>query len=113
MSEKVVILIPVLNDQDSLTKLVEELSITIKEYTAQFTLLIVDDGSVNGIQAPASNVISSQVLRLCRNIGHQKAIAVGMAYIREHLQFDKVVIMDGDGEDRPEDVLALLRDSAQ
>ncbi len=52
-----------------------------------------------------------QVLHLQRNIGHQKAIAVGLAYIKENMECDKVLVMDADGEDRPEDALALLKES--
>jgi len=47
-------------------------------------------------------------LHLHRNIGHQKALAVGLAYIKEHFDYEKVLIMDTDGEDRPEDALELL-----
>ena len=50
-----------------------------------------------------------QILHLQRNIGHQKAIAVGLAYIKENLACDKVLVMDSDGEDKPEDAAALLR----
>jgi glycosyltransferase involved in cell wall biosynthesis len=49
-----------------------------------------------------------RVLGLRRNLGHQRAIAVGLAYIREQTPCDCVVVMDADGEDRPSDVPALL-----
>ena len=48
------------------------------------------------------------MLRLRRNLGHQRAIAVGLAYVEDCLQADAVVIMDGDGEDDPADVPRLL-----
>src|SRR6185312_16511352 len=52
-----------------------------------------------------------KMLHLQRNIGHQKAIAVGMAFIHDHLECDKVLVMDGDGEDSPEDAARLLAHS--
>ena len=48
------------------------------------------------------------MLQLRRNLGHQRAIAVGLAYAEEHDPCDVVVIMDGDGEDDPKDVPRLL-----
>jgi hypothetical protein len=51
------------------------------------------------------------ILNLHRNLGHQKAIAIGMAYAHHHLKFDQLLVMDGDGEDRPEDIPALIHAS--
>jgi hypothetical protein len=50
-----------------------------------------------------------KVLNLKRNMGHQRAIALGLAYVQEHEPCDAVVVMDGDGEDKPEDVPSLLK----
>jgi hypothetical protein len=57
------------------------------------------------------SAFSLKILHLLRNIGHQKAIAVGLAYIKENLSCDKVLVMDADGEDRPEDAVVLLKES--
>ena len=54
-----------------------------------------------------------QVLKLHRNVGHQKAIAIGLAYIHHYMQCNNVLIMDGDGEDKPEDASELLTASVQ
>jgi glycosyltransferase involved in cell wall biosynthesis len=112
LPEKIIILIPVFNDEESLNRLLSDLATACKEYPdALFSILALDDGSATQfpIQAPA--LFHLKILRLLRNIGHQKAIAVGLAYIKENISCNKVLVMDGDGEDRPEDAVALLNES--
>jgi glycosyltransferase involved in cell wall biosynthesis len=113
MAEKVIILIPVYNDAASVNMLLENLSLSLSHFKeAEFSILVVDDGSTEPLEISPAAGFSIQVLHLQRNIGHQKGIAVGMAYIRESLSFDKVLVMDGDGEDSPEDAAKLLSTSA-
>lgn len=113
MIEKAIILIPVFNDEPSLGKLVSALEIQLASVPqTSFSLLVVDDGSHQGI-ARIESSIPSRVIRLHRNLGHQKALAIGLSYIRENLPCEKVIIMDTDGEDRPEEVPLLLKESAQ
>lgn len=110
MTEQVVILIPVYNDATSLNQLLSQLTISLQDHpSTRFSVLVVDDGSTDVLDIKASHFFSVQVLHLQRNIGHQKAIAVGLAFSRENLEFDKILIMDGDGEDKPEDAAKLLQ----
>jgi len=79
--------------------------------------LLIDDGSPEGIAgwepfAP-QNLRSLNVLYLRRNLGHQRAIAVGLCHVHDHLPCDAVLIMDADGEDRAEDIVRLVRKSAE
>ena len=100
---------PVYNDVESLNKLLEELGPVLLQYEqADFSLLLINDGSDQHLKPNPVDGISMTLLHLNRNIGHQKAIAVGLAYIKEHIAFSKVLIMDADGEDRPADVGSLL-----
>jgi hypothetical protein len=77
------------------------------------TVLLVDDGSN---RVPDDNFLgyvpqtmkSVWVLRLRRNLGHQRAIAVALAYVQKNLTGDAVLVMDADGEDRPEDIHRLV-----
>ncbi len=109
MKEKVIILIPVFNDEESLNKLLGELAISFGKFTGStFSVLVIDDSSTDKLHIVTPPFFSLQVLHLLRNIGHQKSIAVGLAYIKENLPCDKVLVMDSDGEDRPEDAAALL-----
>lgn len=110
MTDQVVILIPVYNDAASLNQLLDQLSVSLQDIAAtKFSVLVVDDGSTENLEIKASHFFSIQILHLQRNIGHQKAIAIGMAYSRENLEFDKILVMDGDGEDKPEDAALLLK----
>jgi glycosyltransferase involved in cell wall biosynthesis len=112
LTEQITILIPVLNDEVSLNKLLSELAVALKEFSdSKFSVLVVDDGSASDLKTNVPSQFSLKTLHLLRNIGHQKAIAVGLAYIKENLSCDKVLVMDADGEDRPEDAVALLKES--
>ncbi|MBI5858468.1 MAG: glycosyltransferase family 2 protein [Sphingobacteriales bacterium] len=112
MAEKIIILLPFLNDEESLNRLLTEMGDTLKEFQeAAFSVLIVDDGSSDDFKIAAPTFFSVQVLHLQRNIGHQKAIAVGLAYIKENIPCGKVLVMDADGEDRPPDAASLLKES--
>jgi len=108
-----VVLIPVFNDWDSLGELLPTLDSVLAARGLKADVLVVDDGSTlepDDIVGPGSLVALARVdvLRLRRNLGHQRAIAVGLAYVEDCLRADAVVIMDGDGEDDPADVPRLL-----
>lgn len=75
---------------------------------APWSVLVVNDGSPEDVHAGKDSTLPVTVLNLQRNIGHQKAIAVGMAWIRENAKPEKVMIMDADGEDTPADARKLL-----
>jgi glycosyltransferase involved in cell wall biosynthesis len=111
-----VILIPLFNDWDTFARLAVRLDEVLAAEGLQADVLIVDDASVI---EPTERVVPRQfralrrvdVLGLRRNLGHQRAIAVGLAYIQDRLGaagYEAVVVMDGDGEDAPEDVPRLL-----
>jgi hypothetical protein len=110
----VLILIPLFNDWDSFSELVDRLDAVLGEHGLRADVLIVDDGST--IEPPSEGlvrrrlgaVLRVEVLRLRRNLGHQRAIAIGLAYVESRVACDAVVVMDGDGEDAPEDVPRLL-----
>lgn len=110
MAKQVTILIPLYNDSESLNPLLATLPRILEQIKdTRFSVLVADDGSTELLSLKAPAGIGLQVLHLQRNIGHQKAIAIGLAYIREHIPADQVLVMDGDGEDRPEDIPSLLQ----
>lgn len=113
--EDVVILIPVYNDWPSLTSLLGSLDLAIGPWPAR--ILVVNDGSTDPPPEVGSilwsRLVRVDVLELHGNMGHQRAIAIGLAFIQTHLEFRAVVVMDGDGEDRPEDVPRLLDEMAK
>ena len=104
-----VIVTPVYEDREASGQLFLELA---REVGASSFLVVVDDGSVREPVNPASLKragLSGVVIRLRRNIGHQRAIAVGLGFVADELpSAQRVVVMDSDGEDRPATVHALL-----
>ena len=76
-------------------------------------LLLVDDCSLSAapadlVESKLRNVISVETLRLRRNLGHQRAIAIGLCFVHAERPCDAVLVMDADGEDKPEDVPRLI-----
>ncbi|MCF0042413.1 glycosyltransferase [Dyadobacter fanqingshengii] len=116
MPENFVIIIPQFNDWEALNLLIQkinaDLNASILENT---TLFIVDDCSSRERTQPFANFGGKEikVLRLYRNLGHQKAIAIGLSYVAEHIAADKVIVMDADGEDAPSDINLLAQRSLQ
>ncbi len=108
-----VVLIPVYNDWEALTLVVDALDRCVAPLDWQLHILIVDDGSdptdlPNALSAPRNSIASVNVLALRRNLGHQRAIAVGLAWVEANMPCAAVVVMDGDGEDAPSDVPRLI-----
>jgi glycosyltransferase involved in cell wall biosynthesis len=101
-----IILCPFFNDEASLAKFLPAIE-NLREIDKnnQLSVLIVNDGASN---LKFQTNVPYRVIHLHRNIGHQKAIAVGLAYAYRHLSFDQIITMDCDGEDKPEDIPRLL-----
>lgn len=102
------ILLPVYNDWDALQRLLAGLQAELPQWKRDCLLLIVDDGSAEAPPVAAFEPWQTRIIHLTHNIGHQKAIAIGLSYAHHQLPFEKLLIMDSDGEDRPEDAAALL-----
>src|SRR5262245_6175531 len=109
----VLILIPIFNDWAAAARLLAELDRVLHAAGRDARVLLVDDGSSEppaaelGPPAP-SRLREIEILQLRRNVGHQRAIALGLSHAEASIPCDAVVVMDGDGEDRPEDVPRLL-----
>jgi len=109
----VIFLIPVYNDWEAVALLLERLDRVMAERRESAHVLLVDDGSTESwTSAPLPRAFAGiarvDVLVLRRNLGHQRAIAVGLSFVDAGLDGTVVVVMDGDGEDAPEDVPRLL-----
>ena len=104
-------LAPVYNDWESFAILIHEIQLLqqrLDDYN--FYVVVVNDGSTEDIPEDFDyKQISVTILNLKINIGHQRAIAVGLQYIyNEVSDYDLVVVMDSDGEDKPHDIEALI-----
>ena len=113
--KKVIILIPVFNDWLSLEKLIKEISVQIDDIRENvFDLLVINDGSTSkkpSIALP-KNIKQIKIINMKTNRGHAECISYGLRFISKKEKFDKVILMDGDGEDRPEEIKDLLNKSS-
>ena len=108
---KIVILIPVFNDFKSASKLIEEIDINISELKAAFSVIVVNDASTEEKILETknlNNIKSLKLINMRNNKGHARCIAAGLKHISENEDFDYVIPMDGDGEDRPEEIKDFL-----
>jgi polyisoprenyl-phosphate glycosyltransferase len=108
------ILIPLYNDWDALELLLSE----IKERNSvelfnKLSFVVVDDCSSVPCDIQRFSGYNLSIIRLWRNVSHQKAIALGLAYLIQNVDFEKVIVMDSDGEDRPADIQTLYEASIQ
>ena len=113
--KKYIILIPVYNDWKSVFKLLENIDEQIKDWNAEISVLIVNDASTEekpSDQFDFKNIKSIRVINMKENRGHARCNAAGLKYISEKENVDYVIPMDGDGEDRPEE-LRLLFDKSK
>ncbi len=109
--KKIIILIPVYNDWESLNKLLSEINENIKSFSEiNFECLIVNDAST--VQPPElkkpGNFLSIELLNMKENRGHARCNAFGIRYVFQNKEFDNLILMDGDGEDRPEEIKSLI-----
>ena len=110
--KKIIILIPVYNDWESLNKLLKEINENIKFFNdINFECLIVNDASTTQLPEihKPSNFQSIELLNMRENRGHARCNAFGLRYIFQNKKFDNLILMDGDGEDRPEEIKSLVQ----
>ena len=108
---KVKILIPVYNDWKSISKLVDEIEKLNINSEFKVSIIIVNDASTHDRpeeKIEFDNIQSIKILNMKINQGHARCIAAGLKYIFENEEFDFVIPMDGDGEDRPEEIKEFL-----
>jgi len=109
---KIKILIPVYNDWKSVFKLLDEINGLSISPDFQISIIIINDASNHDRmdeEKVFENVQSIKILNMKKNQGHARCIATGLKYIFEKEDFDYVIPMDGDGEDRPEEIKEFLK----
>ncbi len=114
-SLRLVILIPVRDDWTPAAELLRRLDRAMASTPHAAQVLLVDDGSMQDyrtadLPSHFAALRGLRILRLRRNLGHQRAIAAGLTHIEGAMPCDAVLVMDGDGEDTPEGALQLLRE---
>ena len=105
------ILIPIYNDWQSAFKLLEEINSILEVQEHNFSVLIINDASTESRPDTTFNLVnlkSIKIINMKENKGHARCNAAGLKYILENEEFDYVIPMDGDGEDRPEEIKQFI-----
>ena len=108
---KIKILIPVYNDWQSVFKLIENINSQVSTLNDEFSVIIINDASTENrpeFSVDLNNLNFVQIINMKENKGHARCNAAGLKYISEKEDFDYVIPMDGDGEDRPEELSLLI-----
>jgi len=114
--KKFIILIAVYNDWKSVFKLLENIDMQITKWDAEVSVLIVNDASTEeraSAKLNYRNLKSVRVMNMKRNQGHARCNATGLKFLTEKENFNYVILMDGDGEDRPEELTSLFEKSKE
>jgi hypothetical protein len=117
--DDVVVLIPAYNDWGSLGVLLAEIDAVLGAAKLRGRVVVVDDASTIALPDQFLNqryahLSSVDLVRLLSGLGHQRAIAVGLAHLhRTGVGAETIVVMDGDGEDRPVDIPRLVEELRQ
>ena len=108
---KIKILIPVYNDWQSVFKLLENINSEVSNLDHEFSVIIVNDASTETkpeLSVNLEKLNSIKIINMKENQGHARCNAAGLKHIFENEEFDYVIPMDGDGEDRPEEIKQLV-----
>ena len=114
--KKFIILIPIYNDWKSVFQLLENIDLQIAKWDAEVLVLIINDGSTEErtvTELSFKNIKTVRVMNMKQNQGHARCNAAGLKYLTGKEDFDYVILMDGDGEDRPEELTSLFNKSKE
>ena len=113
---KIILLIPIYNDRESLKKLIENINFEVKDLNSEISVVVINDASSQQIvdtYQNLENINSFEIINMKENRGHARCIASGLKYIFDKKEFDYVIPMDGDGEDRPEEIKNFIHQAEQ
>ena len=108
---KIKILIPVYNDWQSVFKLLENIDTKVQYSSHEISILVVNDGSIEDRYKNTlklNKINSVKIINMRKNRGHARCNASGLKFINDKEDFDYVIPMDADGEDRPEELNLLF-----
>ncbi len=114
--KKIIILISIYNDWKSVFKLIENIDLQITDWDAEVSILIVNDASTeNRLKAELNlrKIKSFRIINMKKNRGHARCNAAGLKFLTQKEDFDYIILMDGDGEDRPEELTLLFNKSKE
>ncbi len=114
--KNIVIITPVYNDWESFTKLIKEIDKSVSSFKDKtFKLIAINDGSQEKLPSLSlpSRIETIEILNMKINQGHAICLANGIKYALSNYEFDHLILMDADGEDRPEEIFDLINKSME
>ena len=105
--KKYIILIPLFNDWKSVSKLLTEIDSQVTNLKAEVSVIIVNDASTesrSNLNSVYKKIKFIKILNMKENRASSRCIAAGLKYVNKNENFDRVIVMDADGEDRPEEL---------
>ena len=115
LARSLTVIMPVYNDWQSAALLIRDIGIAMAGSGYAVGIVAVDDGSTEPPPStldPGPGIATVECLVLAANLGHQRAIAVGLMAVAERFDADLVAVMDSDGEDRPAELQAMIERAA-
>ena len=109
--KKIIILISIYNDWESVFKLIKSIDLQIADWDAEVSILIVNDASTEHKPETELNlkkIKSVRIMNMKKNKGHARCNAAGLKFLTQKEDSDYIILMDGDGEDRPEELNMLF-----
>ena len=113
--KKIIILVPIYNDWQSVSKLLDEININVKGLDFEFSIIVINDASTEAQSLNIQNLDnlkSVRIMNMKENRCHARCIATGLNYVVENDAFDYVIPMAGDGEDRPVEITFLIEEAS-
>ncbi|MBN7812949.1 glycosyltransferase [Algoriphagus sp. H41] len=107
---RLTLVVPQHNDWECAQVLLDQINELADRFSVdKISVVLVDDFSdqINGLIELDWDRLDIKIIRLVQNLGHQRAIAIGLCYAYDHYDGDWIGVMDADGEDRPEDLFKL------
>jgi hypothetical protein len=110
----IIICVPVFNDWTTALELIRNIQLTFST-NSKVQIILIDDGSteqpdLKAFKSLTNAKFSVEIIKLVTNIGHQRAIAIGLSAIETECRGDAIIVMDGDGEDNPAHISSLLNE---
>lgn len=105
---KLAVVTPVFNDWESFARLSHEICQVMESLNADYEIIAVNDDSLTPPD-PSGFASHCSVVNLTCNVGHQRAIAIGLSWLADNVECDAAIVMDSDGEDKPEDIPGLVQ----
>jgi polyisoprenyl-phosphate glycosyltransferase len=110
---KLALVVPIFNDFESFVQICNEVDNLIVDWAVDLAIIGVDDGSLQSAESvrfdpPLVSIRQVRLIKLRSNLGHQRAIAIGLVEVADDPSFDAVLVADSDGEDRPADMGRLI-----